>query len=287
MKIKVLVTGANGQLGQTINEIYGASSTLDFTFATRDELDITKELVIEEYFKANKFNYCINCAAYTNVEQAETDYDSAFEINAFGVKNLAQQCKNHQILLIHISTDYVFDGKKKLPYTEHDLPNPINQYGRSKLEGERYIQKILESYFIIRTSWLYSKFGKNFLKTIVQKIENNDHLKITTSQTGAPTSCADLAEFLIYLIENKISAFGIYNFSALGETNWYGYAMQICTHFKAYDCNKIEPISSYESQANRPDYSILDNKKAQLLFNKKHHWKESVDKTVKSLLGEK
>ena len=287
MKTKVLVTGAGGQLAKTIHEIYRNSSTIDFTFTTKDELDITKELIIEKYFRVNKFNYCINCAAYTNVEQAETDYDVAFEANALGVKNLALQCKNHQITLIHISTDYVFDGKKKTPYTEQDIPNPINKYGRSKLEGEYYVQEILKSYFIIRTSWLYSKFGKSFLKTIVQKIENNDHLKITTSQTGAPTSCADLSEFIVYLIENTISDFGIYNFSASGETNWYGYAMQICTHFKAYDCNKIEPIGMYKSQANRPDYSILDNKKARRYFNKEFLWRESVDKTVKTLIAGK
>jgi len=287
MKTKVLVTGANGQLGQTIKEMYGASPLIGFTFTSKADLDITKEFVIEKYFKANKFSYCINCAAYTNVDQAETDYDTAFEVNALGVKNLAQQCKNHQITLIHISTDYVFDGKKKTPYTEQDSPNPINQYGRSKLEGEQYIQEILKSYFIIRTSWLYSKFGKNFLKTIVQKINNNDQLKIITTQTGTPTSCADLAEFIMHIIENNISYFGVYNFSASGETNWYGYAMQICSHFKAYDCNKIEPINTYKSQVNRPSYSILDNNKARRHFNKEYLWQESVDKTVKALISGK
>ena len=160
MKIKLLVTGANGQLGQTIKENYESDPSFDIIFVSKNELDITNDEEIKTFFENQKFNYCINCAAYTNVDQSESNPDLAFKVNAQGVKNLAIQCKKHKIILIHISTDYVFDGKNQVPYTEEDEPNPINQYGKSKLLGETYIQEVMECYFIIRTSWLYSKFEK-------------------------------------------------------------------------------------------------------------------------------
>lgn len=286
MKIRALVTGANGQLGLTIREIYKNDPTLDFVFATKQELDITTNQVLETFFESQKFDYCINCAAYTNVEKAEEDIDLAFKINTEGAKNLAQQCKKHGIILIHISTDYVFDGNKQIPYSEVDVPNPINQYGKSKLAGENYIREILKEYFIIRTSWLYSKHGHNFLKTIIQKIGDKSPLKITTSQKGTPTSCADLTGFIFHLIKSKTSNFGIYHYSALGETTWYDYALQICKHFKAYDCKKIEAVKTFESKAKRPNYSILDNTKALRVSNKRVLWEESVDKTVRALIKE-
>ena len=286
MTTKILVTGAKGQLGQTIKENYEFDPSFDIVFASKKELDITNNEEINTFLEAHKFNYCINCAAYTHVEQAETNPDLAFMVNADGVKKLAQQCKAHNVVLVHISTDYVFDGKKQSPYTEDDIPNPINQYGKSKLLGEKYIQEDLEKYFIIRTSWLYSKFGKNFLKTIIQKIESDDKMQITISEKGTPTSCSDVAEFIFCLIKNKTPLFGVYHFSALGETTWYDYAMQICRHFKNYDCNKIEPVKTFNFKANRPSNSILDNTKASRIINKKFSWQKSVDKTVKSLIEE-
>jgi len=283
---KVLVTGANGQLGRTIRELYERDISLNFVFATKQELDITKNEELKTFFEKTKFDYCINCAAYTNVEQAEQHPDLAFNVNAEGAKNIARECKKHEVVLIHISTDYVFDGKKQTPYVEDDAPNPINQYGKSKLAGEKYIQGILENYFIIRTSWLYSKYGNNFLKTIIRKIKNKEQLQITTSQRGIPTSCSDLSEFIIHIIKNKTSKFGICHFSALGETTWYGYAMRICKHFRAYDCKKIVPVKTFKSMVNRPCYSILDNTKALQIFKRKILWHKSVDKTVKALIRE-
>ena len=184
MNKRVLVTGANGQLGKTINELFSKNEdNLKFTFATRAELDITKEANLKVFFRNNKFDYCINCAAYTNVEQAEKTPKTAYKVNAEGVKYLAEACKETDTVLIHISTDYVFDGEKTEPYTVKDKPNPINEYGKSKLLGEQHIQDILEKYFIIRTSWLYSKkYGNNFYKTILEKAKAEKELFITDEQ---------------------------------------------------------------------------------------------------------
>jgi dTDP-4-dehydrorhamnose reductase len=287
MNIKVLVTGANGQLGSTIKELYSDNKTIDFTFTAKGELDINNYKEVETFFANQKFNYCINCAAYTNVEQAELHPEIAFKANADAVRNLAKICINNETVLIHISTDYVFDGNKQTPYNEADKPNPINAYGKSKLAGETHIQEIIETYFIIRTSWLYSKFGTNFLKTIVKKLQNQEDLTITTSQKGTPTSCIDLSEFIIHLIINRIKDFGLYHFSASGETTWYDYALQICAQFKNYDCNKIKAINSFHSNTLRPKFSILDNSKASSIFKPQVIWKKRVDETVKSLIKSK
>lgn len=284
MNIRVLVTGANGQLGQTFKELYSNEHTFDFIFETKSSLDIASHQQVKSYFNKHKFNYCINCAAYTNVELAESNPEEAFKVNAEAVKNLAEACKENNVILIHISTDYVFNGEKQFPYTEDDNPNPINEYGKSKLAGEKYIQEIKPNYIIIRTSWLYSKYERNFLKTIIKKIENNESLQITTSQTGVPTSCIDLTEFIFYLIKNKTHNSEIFHFSPKGKTTWYDYALQICKHFKNYDCKKIIPIKNFKSQALRPKYSILDNTKAVKVFQKQISWKKRVNKTVKHFI---
>ena len=284
MKTKILVTGANGQLGETIKELYGNVTSFEIVFKTKQELDITDEVGLNTFFENHNFDYCINCAAYTNVEKSESNPDFAFKVNAEGVKNIAEQCKKHEIILIHISTDYVFDGTKQAPYLEDDKTNPINQYGKSKLSGEKYVQDMLDDYFIIRTSWLYSAYGKNFLKTIIQKIKNKEQIQVITSQKGVPTSCSDIAKFIFHLIKQKVIIFGIYHFSAFGETNWHEYALQICKHFKAYDCEKIKPIETYSSLTKRPKYSVLDNTKRKEIFKKEIFWKISVDNTVQALI---
>lgn len=284
MKTKVLVTGANGQLGQTINELYSSDTTFEFVLTTKAQLDITNPTKVEDYFFKHKFHYCINCAAYTNVEGAESNRDEAFKVNADAVKHLAATCKINKVILIQISTDYVFDGEKSTPYNEQDEPGPINVYGKSKLAGEQYIQAILDEYFIIRTSWLYSKFGKNFLKTIIAKIQNQEDLTITTSQIGSPTSCVDLAQFIFKVIKNRESNYGVYHFSAMGQTTWYDYALQIGKLFKGYDCKKIVPVRQFNSKAKRPKYSILDNSKASRIIKERVLWEKRVDETTKLLL---
>ena len=226
--INVLVTGANGQLAKTIRELYSKNSdSIKFSFLSKSQLDISNLNEIESVFKKTNFDYCINCAAYTNVENAEDNPEISFKINAESVKNLALACKENNTTLIHISTDYVFDGTSKNTYLEEDKTNPINEYGRSKLLGEHYISDTLNNFFIIRTSWLYSKFGKNFARTILKKVQENTDLKITTSQIGTPSSCNDLAKFIYHLIKTREINYGIYHYSALGHCTWFDFAIKI------------------------------------------------------------
>lgn len=288
MITNVLVTGANGQLAQTIKELHQENDyRVKYTFVSKKELDITDFDAVSSFFSKNSFNYCINCAAYTNVEQAEESIDLAFQINAEAVKNIATVCKEYNITLIHISTDYVFDGEKTTPYIETDETNPINQYGKSKLKGELYIKDILNEYYIIRTSWLYSAYGKNFVKTIFNKIKENADLKITTEETGTPTSCADLSEIIYKLIIKKVT-YGTYHFSNQGEATWYEFAKEIAAQFLAYDENKVSSVPSFKTKAKRPKYSVLNKSKILLATKAKNKsWKESLSKIMNILKKER
>ena len=205
MKTKVLITGAKGQLAKTIHEMYSNNNDgIDFTFVSKKELDITNSHQIKSYFNSQHFNYCINCAAFTNVEQSEKEPDMAFNINAEAVNVLAVVCKNNNVILIHISTDYVFDGEKHTAYTIDDLSKPLNVYGNSKLKGEEYIQKVMNNFFIVRTFWLYSKtHGHNFYKTILKKAMNNESIKVIDNQVSCPTNCLDLSSHLYKIIKNE------------------------------------------------------------------------------------
>ncbi|WP_298899859.1 dTDP-4-dehydrorhamnose reductase [uncultured Psychroserpens sp.] len=283
MKSKVLVTGANGQLGKTIRDLStNFTKSIDFVFVERSELDITNSKSLALIFETNHFDYCINCAAYTNVDLAESETEIAIDINANAVKSLAENCKTYNTILIHISTDYVFDGQSTRPYNEDDPTHPINSYGTSKLFGEEYIRKQLDNHFIIRTSWLYSKFNKNFVKTIFNKLKNDEKLTVITSQKGTPTSCVDLSNFITFLIINRVSNFGTYHFSAEGETTWYGLALYIAELLDK--TSNVAPIKDYTSKAKRPLYSVLDTKKVEQITKKPlNHWKVSVDEVIKSL----
>lgn len=282
--MKILITGSNGQLGKTLKENFNSNKDFELVFTTREILDITKEEDVNLFFKEHNFQYCINCAAYTNVEKAEEEPSQAFLVNAEAVKNLAIACKKNNTVLIHISTDYVFDGKKRVPYSEEDITNPINQYGKSKLLGERYIQSILNKYYIIRSSWLYSMYQSNFLKNISKKIQENSELKITISQTGTPTSCEQLANFIQYIIFNNKVEFGIYNFSAKGEATWYDFAFQITKHYDNYNISNLVPVDVYNTKAQRPAYSVLNNTKAIKVYDKINSWQYDVDYMTKKMI---
>ena len=285
MSYKVLVTGANGQLGKTLKDLYQNNrSNFEFLFVTKSELDISNHNNLKNYFKNNHFDYCINCAAYTNVEQAEDSIDEAFKINADAVGFLADRCRESNTILIHISTDYVFDGKKSEPYIESDSTNPINQYGASKLAGEKLIQDKLDSYFIIRTSWLFSKYPKNFVTTITSKIQEGADLTITTSQKGTPTSSVELSKFIYWLILTKSTDFGVYHFSAEGESTWYDFALKIADHFSDYDKTKILATTSFKSKADRPQYSVMSNSKVQIKYHSQRDWKADVDAVMRDIL---
>jgi dTDP-4-dehydrorhamnose reductase len=284
MPCKVLVTGAKGQLALTIRELYFKNTDdIEFTFVDKNQLDITKAQEVETFFDNYSFDYCINCAAYTNVEKAEIEIETVNEVNSKATKSLAKECSKRNITLIHISTDYVFDGEKTTPYLESDLTQPINKYGESKLKGEKYIEEICTQYFILRTSWLYSKFGNNFLKTIISKIKENKELNIINTQIGSPTSTVTVAEFCYFLIYNNEKVFGTYHVTSSGQTSWFGFAKEIAKYFSNYDSKQISPVSSFKTKAKRPSYSVLSNYKALNLYQNILDWKEDLKRVITSI----
>jgi dTDP-4-dehydrorhamnose reductase len=264
--ISILVTGANGQLGKCLQDLSNLYNNYDWNFKSSSELNITQEKIVEKIFSTNNFDYVINCAAYTAVDKAESDSDNAFLVNAKGVKILSQACKKYNVKLIHISTDFVFDGIKKTPYTEEDTPNPINIYGASKLKGEEYIKEILKNYTIIRTSWVYSEYGNNFVKTMLKLSRIKDEISVINDQFGSPTYARHLAEFIITKIINGSHTNGIYHYSSDGNISWYEFAKEI---FKLNNINiKLNEISSdqYLTAAKRPFFSVLSKKKVESEF---------------------
>jgi dTDP-4-dehydrorhamnose reductase len=252
--IKILVTGSEGQLGKCIQKIANNYPGLKFVFFNSKTFDITKQEKIAEIFSSQHFDYCINCAAYTNVEQAEKTPKPAFAVNAEAVRIISLACSEYLVRLIHISTDYVFDGEKETPYTTSDRTNPINEYGKSKLNGEKYIQKNLKEHFIVRTSWLYSEFGKNFHKTILEKGSTESILHITDEQTGSPTNANKLAAYVLNLIERKSKEYGIHHFTDGEAMTWYDFAKRIVKENQL----DVEVLpKNYATIAKRPKYSVL------------------------------
>lgn len=280
---KILVTGANGQLGRCIKDAAASFPDLEFVFVSKEELDIRNADSLREYFTKNNFTHCINTAAYTNVENAESEPEKAFAINAEAVKNVAISCNENDVVMLHISTDYVFDGKKKSPYVETDATNPINVYGASKLKGEEYIQEICKKYFIFRTSWLYSQYGHNFLKTILKHAEAGKPLTITTEQTGTPTNANDLAKALLQIIAQDSTAYGVYHYSNGGQTTWFGFAEEILKQSGKLESTKLAKTNHYRTFAARPAYSVLSNTKVLSNLNiKQIDWQESLKSVLKN-----
>ena len=263
MITKVLITGAKGQLAKTMQQLFGQKKDdIAFAYVSKKELDITDKSKVNLFLKKNDFDYCINCAAFTNVEQAEKTPETAFSINADAVKNLAEVCYETNCILIHISTDYVFDGKKKGAYTVNDAPNPINVYGASKLLGESYIQDTLEKYFIIRTSWLYSKkFGHNFYQTIVRKSKTEKTLFITDTQIGCPTNTINLSYFIFSIIYEKSEHYGLKHFCDSIPMTWFNFAKSILVEHNISNQIKLVKTTKYSTFAQRPKNSVLLNSK--------------------------
>lgn len=274
---KVLITGAGGQLGQCFQKQAGKFPDLEFVFATSEMFDLTLTPVMDIYLRKHQFDYCINCAAYTNVEQAESNREMAFHVNADSVKHLARACRDNDVTLIHFSTDYVFDGCKKTLYSEEDETSPINIYGGSKLMGEESIKKEMEKYFIFRTSWLYSDIGHNFYNTIIKRAEAGEELNITTEQTGTPTNAYDLAEFVLRIIDQDSSEYGIYHYSNLGEATWYDFAAEILRLTGNSGKVKLKENNSFVTVAKRPEYSVLSKDKTLRTFGQQIlPWQESL-----------
>ena len=282
----VLVTGANGQLGQAIEFISGNYPEINFVFCDSPELDITNKENCRETFIKYKPNFCINTAAYTAVDKAESEPQKAHLINVIGPTNLAEICKENGVVLLHISTDFVFDGNQTKPYTEMDTPNPTSVYGQTKLDGEKAIQQIFSKYFIIRTSWVYSQFGNNFMKTMLRLASEKTALSVVNDQIGTPTNAVDLAEALVQIIlfnnqQPTANNYGIYNFSNEGECSWYDFAKKI------FEINNVSidlsaiPTEQFPTPAERPKYSVLDKSKIKATFGITiKTWEESL-KSIK------
>ncbi|WP_431108137.1 dTDP-4-dehydrorhamnose reductase [Winogradskyella poriferorum] len=282
----VLITGAKGQLAQSIKNQTNYLTDIIFIFKTSEELDITDSKALAMHFSNNNFDYCVNCAAYTGVDKAEDEVKKAFDINAYGSQNLALACKQFNTTLIHISTDFVFDGKKNKSYTEQDTPKPINTYGASKLKGEEYISEILTNYFIIRTSWLYSEFGHNFVKTILRLSKEKQELKIVSDQIGSPTYAGDLASLIIKILLVDCKDYGLYHYANHGQTSWYGFASKILQ--LKHSTTKIKPQTSndFKTRAKRPKYSVLNiNKVIETFKIEILDWEISLAQNIEKMKG--
>lgn len=257
--MKILVTGAKGMLGQDLCPIL-EDNEFDVVETDTDNLDITDKKQMNDVISKEKPDIIVHCAAYTNVDKAEEDTDTAMKINAEGTENLAKVCAEKDITIVYISTDYVFDGKKSSPYTPQDKPNPLNKYGLSKLKGEEAIQKNCKKYYITRTSWLYGHHGKNFVETMLSLAEKPE-LKVVDDQIGSPTWTMELANGIVELL-NKNADYGIYHISGSGKTSWYGFAKEIFD-IAGLKVN-LKPCTSdeYRCAAERPKYSYMDNDKS-------------------------
>jgi dTDP-4-dehydrorhamnose reductase len=268
---KIIVTGANGQLGKEIRTLATAYPAYQFIFLSREDLPIHHFGTVRNFFDITKPQFCINCAAYTAVDKAEEEKDQAFQINAEAVGVLAAVCKKYSTQFIHISTDYVFDGTASTPYKEDAPTNPVNTYGATKLKGEVEALQYNPSSIIIRTSWVYSAFGKNFVKTMMKLMSEREELKVVNDQVGSPTYAADLAEAILQIISNSQSTAGnwhpgIYHFSNSGIISWYDFAVAI-KEISGSNCNILPiPSSNFPTPAKRPSYSVFDKEKIQSVF---------------------
>ena len=255
---KILVTGANGQLGQCLQKISSQFEEFEFIFTDSETLDITNKEEVNDFFWQNAPDFCINAAAYTAVDLAETDIEKAFLVNADGAENLAEACAENNAQFIHVSTDYVFDGENNLAYTEEDFTNPLGVYGASKLAGDELALEVNPCSVILRTSWVYSEFGKNFVKTMLNLFATKEELSIVADQFGQPTNANDLAEAIMKIIKSEKITPGIFNFSNLGRISWFDFAEKIAELSDAkIKLNAIE-TSQYPTPAKRPKNSVLD-----------------------------
>jgi len=280
----VLVTGANGQLGQAIQSVVGNYPSIDFVFCSSSELNITDKNNCETIFEKYKPLFCINAAAYTAVDKAESEPEKAYAINVTGAQNLAEVCKAYNTTLLHVSTDFVFEGLSNQPYSEEDVPNPTGVYGETKLQGEQAILNTWEKHFIIRTSWVYSQFANNFMKTMIRLASERDSLSVVSDQIGTPTNAVDLAESLLTIItfdirHSTFDHYGIYNYSNEGQCSWHDFAKEI---FKVNNISiNLQPIptTAYPTPAKRPAYSVLDKSKIKTVFGITiSNWQEHLKK---------
>jgi dTDP-4-dehydrorhamnose reductase len=281
---KTLVFGASGQLGHCIKTVCERQNITDVIFPPEDAANILDIAALENLFEQYQPAYAINCAAYTAVDKAEDDVELARKINKDGAANIAALCKQYGAALIHVSTDFVFEGNVPKLLNEDDVAEPISIYGLTKLEGEQDIIAILPQHYILRTSWLYSEYGNNFVKTMMKLGSERDELSIIADQVGTPTYAIDLAAAIINIITSNNTAYGIYHYSNEGVTSWYDFAKAI---FELSGITvKVKPITTaeYVTKATRPAFSVMNKAKIKSEFNIEiPYWRDSLSNCIKVL----
>lgn len=278
---KILVTGAHGQVGTELNFLSSLLETHAFTFVDKDGLDITDEDAVNQFLSIGNYFALINCAAYTAVDKAESEKEIAFLINATGAGILAKAAKANNCRFVHLSTDFIFDGTKAVPLSEDEKPNPLSVYGASKLEGEKQVLQNNPDTLLIRTSWVYSSFGNNFVKTILKLCKDREILNVIYDQIGSPTYARDLAGAILDIVQRESWTPGIYNYSNEGVASWYDFAVAIRDIAKLK--TKLSPIEThqYPTPAVRPKYSVLNKKKIkETLGVEIPYWRKSLEDCI-------
>lgn len=282
---KILVLGSNGQLGNCFKKLSSDfDSNFEFNFASSEDLDITDRNAVDDFFDDFKPDFCINAAAYTAVDLAEKESEKAFAVNAEAVGNIADACKNTKATLIHISTDYVFDGESNISYSEDNFTNPQGVYGASKLKGEDLALENNPKTIVIRTSWLYSEFNKNFVKTMLNLFTIKDELGIVADQFGQPTNANDLAEAVMKIIESDPKTFGVFHFSNYPETNWFEFASKIAEFSNSKIKLKAISTEEFPTPAKRPKRSTMALDKIEEVYKVEPiHWEHSLQDCIETL----
>ena len=284
IKKNILVTGANGQLGQEFAQLENKFPAYNFIFVTKEELSITDENAVNIFIKNNAIDVCINSAAYTAVDKAETERELATTVNTTAVGNLAKACKNYNAKFIHISTDYVFNGTATNPYLENQQTDPVNFYGQTKLSGELNALKENEETIIIRTAWVYSSYGNNFVKTMMRLMKERESIGVVNDQFGCPTYAADLARAIMQIIISNNFISGIYHYSNKGKISWYDFAKEISLQIESHCVVNGITTAQFPTPAARPSYSVLDTTKITDTFNIIiPEWKDSLKKCLSIL----
>lgn len=281
---KILITGSNGQLGSEIKNAAKGNDAFHYIFTDVAELDICDKASLDNFVKINKVDIIVNCAAYTAVDKAEDDQELCYKINRDAVRNIAEVVAKNQIKVIHVSTDYVFNGTNYVPYTENMPVCPSSVYGKSKLEGENALLSVSDDVIIIRTSWLYSVYGNNFVKTMIKLGKERDALNVIYDQVGTPTNAADLAETILTILHSEYFIPGIYHYSNEGVCSWYDFTKSI--HRLANINCQVSPIETkdYPTRTPRPHYSVLNKAKIKDTFSITiPHWEESLKKCIEIL----
>ena len=282
--MRILVTGSNGQLGSEIVALQAQETQHQWFNLDINGLDITDKNAVKQFVLSNKIDGIINCAAYTNVDKAEEDVALCYKVNRDAPQYLAQAIEKVGGFIIHISTDYVFDGTNNIPYTEQDKPNPVTIYGKSKIEGEQYVCESCKQHIIIRTAWVYSSYGKNFVKTMIKLGKEKPSLGVIFDQIGSPTYARDLAKAIITIVNQGIIP-GFYNFSNEGVISWYDFTKHIHQLANITSC-KVAPIhtADYPTLAQRPHFSVLDKTKIKNTYNIEiPYWRDSLEECIQLL----